>query len=112
MTTGLQSFRMLIGGKAVGAISGRTFESENPYTGRSWAVVPDGGPADVDAAGPESTVVREEIFGPVLSAYTFTDEDEALKLADDTFYGLAGAAWTKDIHRAHRVAAKLRAGTV
>src|ERR1700684_4734484 len=41
---------MLIGGKAVGAISGRTCESENPYTGEPWAVIPDGGPEDVDAA--------------------------------------------------------------
>src|ERR1700744_2964276 len=41
---------MLIGGKSADAISGRTFESENPYTGRPWAVIPDGGPEDVDAA--------------------------------------------------------------
>lgn len=60
----------------------------------------------------ESTVYREEIFGPVLAAVTFTDEDEAVTLANDTPYGLAGAVWTKDVHRAHRVAAKIRAGTV
>jgi aldehyde dehydrogenase (NAD+) len=41
---------MVIGGKAVDAISGQTFESENPYTGRPWAVIPDAGPDDVDAA--------------------------------------------------------------
>ena len=46
----LEQFRMLIGGKAVDAISGRTFESENPYTGQPWASIPDGGPEDVDAA--------------------------------------------------------------
>src|SRR5205807_466151 len=51
-------------------------------------------PAVLTGVGPRSTVVREEIFGPVLSAYPFTDEDEALKLANDTPYGLAGAVWT------------------
>ena len=61
----------------------------------------------------DDTVVREEVFGPVLAARRPSrDEEEALKLANDTPYGLAGAVWTKDVHRAHRVAAKLRAGTV
>ncbi|MCE0768213.1 aldehyde dehydrogenase [Pseudonocardia kujensis] len=69
-------------------------------------------PTVLTGVGPESTIVREEVFGPVVAAYTFTDEDEAITLANDTPFGLAGAVWTKDVHRAHRVAAKVRAGTV
>ncbi|WP_459960583.1 aldehyde dehydrogenase, partial [Mycobacterium avium] len=56
--------------------------------------------------------VAEEVFGPVLAVMTFTDEDEAIAAANDTEFGLAAGVWTKDVHRAHRVAARLNAGTV
>ena len=69
-------------------------------------------PTVLTGVGPESAIVREEVFGPVLSAYTFSDENEAIEFANDTPFGLAGAVWTTDVHRAHRVAAKVRAGTV
>jgi aldehyde dehydrogenase (NAD+) len=54
----------------------------------------------------------EEVFGPVLAVIPFDTEEEAIALANDTRYGLAGAVWTKDIHRGHRVAHALRTGTV
>lgn len=54
---------------------------------------------------------REEIFGPVVTAIPFDDEDEAITLANATPFGLAGAVWTRDLGRAHRVAARVRAGT-
>jgi acyl-CoA reductase-like NAD-dependent aldehyde dehydrogenase len=57
-------------------------------------------------------VAQEEIFGPVLSVISFEDEDEALRIAHDTTYGLAAAVWTNDINKAHRIAHKLRAGSV
>ncbi len=56
--------------------------------------------------------VREEIFGPVLSVIPFDDEDDALRLANDTPFGLAAGVWTRDLSRAHRVAHRIEAGTV
>jgi acyl-CoA reductase-like NAD-dependent aldehyde dehydrogenase len=57
-------------------------------------------------------VAREEIFGPVLSVLTFDDEEAAVKIANDTVYGLVAAVWTNDVTKAHRLARRLRAGSV
>ncbi|SHI11671.1 aldehyde dehydrogenase family protein [Clostridium intestinale] len=59
---------------------------------------------------PDMTIVKEEIFGPVLVVQKFTGEEEAIKLANDTVYGLAGAVFTQDGAKAMRVIKKLRAG--
>jgi aldehyde dehydrogenase (NAD+) len=60
----------------------------------------------------EMALVREEIFGPVLGIGRFEDDDEAVRIANDTPYGLAAGVWTRDIARAHTVASRLDAGTV
>jgi phenylacetaldehyde dehydrogenase len=61
---------------------------------------------------PSNRLFQEEIFGPVVTILPFDDEDEAVALANDSTYGLAATAWTKDLGRAHRVAKRLKAGTV
>jgi aldehyde dehydrogenase (NAD+) len=61
---------------------------------------------------PGSTIEQEEIFGPVLSIITYKDEDDAVRIANDTAYGLAGAVWSKDDARAQKVARRIRAGQV
>lgn len=59
-----------------------------------------------------SSIVREEVFGPVLSVLTFTDEDEVVALANDSDYALAAGVWTNDIRLGHRMAKNLDVGTI
>jgi aldehyde dehydrogenase (NAD+) len=63
-------------------------------------------------AEPNHTVCRDEVFGPFVTVTTFTDEDEAVRLANDTKYGLGAGLWTRDLKRAHRVAKAIRSGMV
>lgn len=69
-------------------------------------------PTVLDGVEPGMTVCDDETFGPVVSVYRFRDEDEAVERANATAYGLNASVWTKDGHRARRVAARLLAGTV
>jgi gamma-glutamyl-gamma-aminobutyraldehyde dehydrogenase len=69
-------------------------------------------PAVLDRVTPDMSVARDEIFGPVVAVLPFDDPAEALRLANDTSYGLAATVWSKDIDAALRTARGIRAGTI
>lgn len=84
--------------------------------GGTPALVDSGGayllPTVVTDADPDNELVREEVFGPVLAVQVVDDEDEAIRVAGATPYGLAAAVWTSDLRAAHRISRRLKAGTV
>ncbi|VEB42407.1 Aldehyde dehydrogenase PuuC [Chromobacterium violaceum] len=86
---------LLLGGKAVHTDKGLFIE-----------------PTAFDCPSDDLTICREEIFGPVLSVITFSELDDAIRIANDTSYGLAAAVWTSNVSTAHQVSRRLRAGTV
>lgn len=69
-------------------------------------------PVIFDQVSIDHTIAREEIFGPVLSAMSFKDDDEAVRIANSTIYGLSAIIWTRDLARAHRVSQAIDAGWI
>jgi aldehyde dehydrogenase (NAD+) len=101
--------------RIVGMIDGARAEASGEIVLGGEPVEADGfyvAPTVIDRVDSRATIAQDEVFGPVLSVLTFRDEDEAVALANDTRYGLAGYVHTNDLRRAHRVASRLEAGYV
>ncbi|MFI9625890.1 aldehyde dehydrogenase family protein [Streptomyces sp. NPDC052042] len=100
---------LIAGGAAAGAtvVARAAVPDEPTLAGGNWVA-----PTVFTGVADDSPLLTEEIFGPVLCAASFADEDEAVALAHDTRFGLGAGIWTGDPGRGHRLAAELRVGTV
>ena len=76
--------------------------------GSGWYIEP----TVFDNVDPQMSIFKEEVFGPILAITSFETEEEAIKLANDSSYGLAASFYTKDLKQAIRVANQIQAGTV
>jgi gamma-glutamyl-gamma-aminobutyraldehyde dehydrogenase len=93
---GMRTARLACGGNRIVRGASRAFVEPTVFTG----------------VENDQPIAREEIFGPVLVVMPFDGEEEAIAIANDTIYGLAASVWTSNLSRAHRVADRLKAGTV
>jgi betaine-aldehyde dehydrogenase len=69
-------------------------------------------PTVFDQMPPDAHIAQEEIFGPVMGITTFKDLDDAIRIANNTRYGLVASAWTRDINKAMKIATRVRAGSI
>jgi acyl-CoA reductase-like NAD-dependent aldehyde dehydrogenase len=102
--------------RVLGYIESGTSEGAALHLGGSRVRQETGGyyvePTIFDAVSNDMRIAREEIFGPVLSAISFDELDDAITIANDTIYGLSAGIWTDDVNVAHRAARAIRAGVV
>ncbi len=103
-------------GRVLGYIESGKEEGAGLHLGGGRAREESGGfyvePTIFDAVSNDMKIAQEEIFGPVLSAISFSELDEAITIANDTIYGLSAGIWTDDVNVAHKAARALRAGVV
>ena len=91
-----QGARLRVGGAALQPVAGGSYMA----------------PALFDRVTPDMTLAREEVFGPVLAVLPFDSEADAVRLANDSTYGLASGVWTGSLSRAHRMVRAIKAGVV